>query len=227
MEQHHLHACPSHTSGIPSDCSCDKEVRHYVSLAKPVVLVAAVLLIGGLLTKSSSLISEGLHQLADSAESITNAFVSYFARRGDETSARKTGIRIGATLLLGAGLWIISEGFERTQSPHPVHGYMVFFALFGLIFTLFLRKKHHGAAREHHNENHILQDYHLMTDITINASVLIGGSIMWLKGGWYAIDGYLAVIIGIIVSTIAIGKLFGIKFLSHQHSHGGDCDHNH
>lgn len=234
MAHNHLDACPSLASGLSEDCSCDKEKEHYINLAKPVILVSALLYVGGILTGSGALISEATHQLFDSAESITNAIVSHFSRKWDEKRARWWGVKIGAILLLIAGHLIISDGLERIQNPSPVSGWMTLFAIAGISLTFWLRKKHHGALKEHHNVNHILQDWHFLFDLAINGSVLIGGTIMWLKGGWYFIDGYLMITIGVVVGILALARIMGIEFHTHdhgnkhtEHKHGHECNHKH
>lgn len=235
MAQGHLDACPSLApGGLPEDCSCGKEKKHYIDLAKPVIFVSILLIAGGLLTKSGALISEGIHQLFDSAESITNAIVSHYSRKWDEKRARWWGVKIGASLLLIAGYLIMRESIERIQNPSPVSGWMTLFAIAGISLTFWLRKKHHGALKEHHNVNHVLQDWHFLFDLAINGSVLVGGAIMWLKGGWYFIDGYLMITIGAVVSVLALARIAGIEFHTHDssddhegHGHGPECNHKH
>lgn len=234
MAQGHLEACPSLVSKVPGDCTCHKEKEHYISLAKPVILASALLFVGGALTGSGALISEATHQIFDSAESVTNAIVSHFSRKWDEKRARWWGVKIGAILLLIAGYLIISDGLERIQNPSPVSGWMTLFAIAGISLTFWLRKKHHGALKEHHNINHVLQDWHFLFDLAINGSVLIGGIIMWLKGGWYFIDGYLMITIGVVVGILALARIIGIEFHTHDHDddntkhhHGPECNHNH
>lgn len=230
----HLAACPANSTGLSEDCSCDKEVAHYLHLAKFPLIVSFTLLVGGALTGSGSLNSEGVHQLVDSFEGITNALVSYSARRGNEDLVREIGARTGAGFLLWAGVWIITEGLERIQDPQPVSGWMMAFAVFGFCMTFYLRDKHHHAKKEHINKNHIIQDWHFLLDLTINSAVLIGGAIMWLKGGWYFIDGYVETTIGIIASIFSIARIFGFKFHTHSdestphiHKDGEKCSHKH
>lgn len=235
--KHHLEACPSLKPGSTEACTCHKEHEHYIGLAIPVMLVSTLLFIGGALTGSGALYSEAVHQIFDSMESLTNAAVSRVARKGNEKFARWVGVKIGALLLIVASVvFIIPEGWEKIQNPQPVSPWMILFAFAGFRFTLWLRKKHHGAKKEHHNVNHRLQDWHFLADLGIDGSVIIGGTAMWILNGYYSIDGYLMMAIGGIVGLLGVLRIIGIELHSHahdegspthEHKHGEQCNRHH
>lgn len=227
--QFHLEKCPSHASGLSEDCSCAEEEKKYLSLAKLSFGIFGLELFGGVGTGSVALVSDALHVLIDGAESIVNAIVSRFSRNGgNEAMLRKLGGKISAMLLLVASAGIIYEGLERVSHPHEVAGYMVFIAIAGLGVNLYQRYLLWKAPKEHHNEQHFWQNWHLWGDISSSIAVIIGGVIMLFTDNLYWIDGVLSVGIGAWLVALTGAKLIGVELHTHKHEgHGPDCTHNH
>lgn len=220
VQINHLEACPSVISGAPKDCSCEKEVRHYLRLAKLSFSLFVFELLGGIFSGSMALVSDALHVLLDGTENIVSAIVSRLSLKGyDEKFVRDFGGKISALLLLFAGGGIIYEGFERMLNPHEVEWYMVLVAIIGLAVNLWQKSLHNEALEEHRNQTHFWQDRHLISDISASAAVVVGGLIMFFTEGLYWIDGVLSVGIGALIVFFTIAKLFGFELHKHDHAH--------
>ncbi len=228
--QHHLAVCPSNNTYSQEDCSCEKEVAHYLKLAKWSFGLFMFEFVGGLFSGSMALISDSFHVLLDGTENIVSAIVSKVARKHDnEEELRKIGGKISASLLLFAGGVIVYEGWERVLTPHKVEWYMTIIALIGLCVNLWQMNLHHGARAEHHNQTHVWQNWHLMSDIAASVAVIVGGIIMLVTETLYWIDGVLSIIIGILILVFTGSKLLGFEIHSHNHKHqnGDECNHRH
>ena len=226
MAQKHLDACPSLASGLSDDCSCDKEVSHYLILAKWSFGLFVFEFIGGLFSGSIALVSDSLHVLLDGTENIVSAIVSKLSRKHkNEKKMRMIGGRVSALLLLVASGVIVHEGWERIITPHEVEWYMTVIATIGLCVNILQMYLHQGVAEEHKNQTHLWQSRHLWSDISASIAVIVGGLIMSVSGGLYWIDGVLSIGIGILIMTLTVGRLLGVEF--HSHSHGAECRHKH
>lgn len=228
MAHNHLDACPSVASGLSKDCSCDKEVIHYLKLAKISFGLFLFELIGGLFSGSMALVSDSLHVLLDGTENIVSVIVSKLSRKHEnEKKMRMIGGRVSALLLLIAGGVIVHEGWERIITPHEVEWYMAVIATVGLLVNLLQMYLHQGVAKEHRNQTHFWQSRHLWSDISASIAVIVGGLIMSVSGGLYWIDGVLAVGVGILIMTLTGLRLLGVEVHSHSHGHGHECNHKH
>lgn len=228
MAHNHLDACPSVASGLSKDCSCDKEVIHYLKLAKISFGLFLFELIGGLFSGSMALVSDSFHVLLDGTENIVSAIVSKLSRKHEnEKKMRMIGGRVSAVLLLVAGGVIVHEGWERVITPHEVEWYMAVIATGGLLVNILQMYIHQGVAKEHMNQTHFWQSRHLWSDISASIAVIVGGLIMNVSGGLYWIDGVLAVGVGILIMTLTGLRLLGVEVHSHIHEHGSECGHKH
>lgn len=226
MAQNHLDACPSVASGLSKDCSCDKELSHYLKLAKISFGLFLFEFVGGLFSGSMALISDSLHVLLDGTENIVSAIVSKLSRKYEnEQRMRMIGGRVSALLLLIAGGVIVHEGWERIVTPEEVEWYMTIIATIGLVVNLLQMYLHQGVADEHKNQTHFWQSRHLWSDIATSVAVIIGGLIMFVSGGLYWIDGALSIGIGALIITLTVLKLLGIE--THPHIHEHECNHKH
>lgn len=224
MEKNHLSACPALGNGVNRDCSCDAEENHYLTLAKWSFGLFAFEIVAGRLSGSLALMSDAVHVVVDGTENFVSVIVSRSARQGDEARVRKTGAMISAVLLLFASVWIMYEGVERLTTPHEVSGYMVIFAIIGLVVNLWQKKIHREAPAEHRNITHVWQDWHLISDISTSVAVIIGGFIMLLADGLYWIDGLLSFGIGAWIAFFTLAKMLHFDFHSHPHAHDGKSD---
>lgn len=220
VQTNHLEACPSVRSGVSKDCSCEKEMKHYLRLAKLSFSLFVFELLGGIFSGSMALVSDALHVLLDGTENIVSAIVSRLSLKGyDEKVVRDFGGKISALLLLFAGGGIVYEGFERILNPHEVEWYMVIIAIIGLTVNLWQKILHDKALEEHRNQTHFWQNRHIISDISASVAVVAGGLIMFFAEGLYWIDGVLSVGIGALIVFFTIAKLFGFELHKHDHAH--------
>ena len=220
MAQHHLDTCPSLHSGIGSDCTCAKEVSHYLRLAKISFGLFVFEIVGGFFSGSMALISDAVHVLADGTENMINVIVSRLSRKSEnENTIRKIGGLISGWLLLLMGLWIIWEGWERYQNPHPVEWYMTLVAIIGLCVNVRQKWIHSKALPEHRNTQHFWQSWHLWQDIAASVAVIIGGLFMLSSNDLYWIDGVLSIAIGLLIVIIVGARLLGVSLHTHDHTH--------
>lgn len=225
MEQQHLGACPWLITGIQGDCSCDKEVAHYLKLATWSFGLFLFEFLGGLISGSVALISDSFHVLLDGTENIVSAIVSKLARKyAHEKKLRSIGGKISASLLFIAGVSIVHEGYERVIAPHRVEWYMTIIAIIGLSVNLWQLRLHHRAHKEHYNETHFWQNWHLISDAAASVAVVVGGGIMLILNDWYWIDGILSIGIGTLITILVSAKFFGVHL--HHHSTHNHCHHN-
>lgn len=227
----HLGSCPTNTTGLQGDCSCDKEAAHYLGLAKWSFGLFLFEFVGGIFSNSLALVSDSLHVLLDGTENILSVIISKLARKqGDEERLRRVGGKISAALLLVAGGLFAHEGYERILSPHEVEWYMTIIALIGLGVNWWQMHLHHHVADEHRNHTHFWQNWHLMSDIAASSAVVIGGAVMLVADGWYWIDGILSLVIGIVIMSLVGARLFGFKAHAHsgahaKHQNDSECNH--
>lgn len=230
----HLNKCPSITTGLTEDCSCGKEVAHYLNLAKWSFGLFLFEVAAGLFSNSMALVSDAFHVLADGTENMINVFVSHLSREGwNEETVRKVGGVASGLLLLFMGFLIIHEGWERYHEPHEVKWFMTFLAAVGLGVNLRQKWLHNQALPEHRNNQHFWQSWHLWSDIFASVAVIVGGIIMLISNDLYWIDGALSVAIGVWIVILVTAKLCGFEIHSHDHDHqhehhnGHKCDHKH
>jgi len=224
----HLEHCPAVVSGSSEDCSCDKEQLHYLKLAKISFGLFLFEIVGGWISGSMALMSDGLHVLMDGTENMISVLVSHLSRKGaDEKKIRSAGAKVSASLLFFIACMITYEGYERIITPHHVEWYMTIVAIIGLGVNLWQRKIHQGALHEHQNVTHFWQDLHLLSDIATSVVVIIGGLVMLISGKWYWIDGVLSLGIGILIMTFTGAKFLGFEVHTHHHEHGEGCHHHH
>lgn len=220
--QFHLNKCPSNTTGLTKDCSCETEVEHYLNLAKWSFGLFVFEFLGGLFSFSLALISDACHVLADGAENMINVAVSRLSRKnGNEEYVRKVGGIISGWLLFFMGTLIVHEGWERMLAPHEVKEYMVIFAIIGLGVNLRQKWLHNQSLPEHRNRQYFWQNLHLWSDVAASVAVIFGGLIMLISKGWYWLDGALSIAIGGWIITITAMRLFG------KNVHRCDEDHRH
>lgn len=228
MARDHLDSCPSLISGHPEDCSCKIEEGHYITLAKWSFGLFLFEVVGGFLSGSMALISDGVHVLADGTENIINIVVSRLSRKSEnEHDIREVGGMMSGSLLFGLGVWIIFEGWGRLIAPEKVEPFMVFFAFTGLLVNLRQQWIHSKALPEHRNKQHFWQSRHLWSDIGASIAVIIGGLLMLISNEFYWIDGMLSIGIGILIVVLTGAKLLGVELHHHDHAHCNENEHTH
>lgn len=147
--------------------------------------MAIVELIGGLITNSTAILSDALHDFGDSLslalgwylEKVSNkkgdAKFSFGYRRFSLLSAL-----INSVILLGGSIWILTEVIPRLMNPEAVHAQgMMYFAILGLVVN--------GASvlliRTGTSLNERVISWHLMEDVLGWLAVLIVSIVLQFK----------------------------------------------
>lgn len=216
--QNHITQCLYLKTGLDTDCRCGEEGSRYLRLARYSFGLFVFEFACGFLTNSMALISDALHVLVDGSESIVSFGAATVARNSsNEEKVRRFAGYISGGLLLLAAVSILREGVGRLFFPEEVSGWMVLFAMIGLVVNLRQMFIHRSAPDEHHNLTHWWQDKHIMSDTLASLGVVVGG-FMILATGWMIVDPIITIAIGIRILWM-IGERFRPDAVEHSHSH--------
>jgi len=224
VQNNHIAACQFLKTGQQSDCRCEEEVLHYMSLTMISFGLFLVELLGGIFFGSLALISDSFHVLVDGSESFVSMIVSKRARTStDEKMLHRRGGYLSAILLIGVALWIIViEAPDRVANPHEIQvGYMIMLGFVGLVANLFMYFMHINAHEEHKNETHWWQELHIVVDTGASVLVIFGGIAIWMTGVTI-IDPILSFFLGGLILFIALRRLLVKPSTGHDH-----CGHDH
>lgn len=180
------------------------ETRFILSLALTGVIFLAEL-IGGVLTRSLSLLSDAAHVFLD-------AFalgLSYVAIRlaalppNDRHTYGYHRMRVLAALANGATLLLVAfeifrEAIKRLSNPEPVlAGPMLIVAVIGLVVNVVVALVLRG--HDHHHDLNVQSAFlHVLGDALASVGVIAAGVVIALTG-WTVIDPLVSVLIGIII----------------------------
>jgi cobalt-zinc-cadmium efflux system protein len=147
--------------------------------------MAVVELIGGLLTNSTAILSDALHDFGDSLALGLGWYLEKVSnKKGDEKFSfgyRRFSLLaalINSFILIGGSIWILTEVIPRLMNPESVHAKgMMYFAIVGLIVN--------GASvlliRTGHSLNERVVSWHLMEDVLGWLAVLIVSVVLQFK----------------------------------------------
>jgi cobalt-zinc-cadmium efflux system protein len=186
----------------------DREKKLLLIFAFNVILMVLEL-VGGLISRSLSLLSDAGHMLTDSLA----VFLSYLAIRWGRLPAthRRTfgyhraeilvALANGVALLAIAG-YIFYEAFLRFFNPQEIRtGILLAVASVGFAGNLFGVFVLRGES--HDNLNVRSAFFHILADTLSSVGVIAGGVVIWLTG-WYLVDSLIGLIIGGIVLRGAV-----------------------
>ncbi len=166
--------------------------------------ITIVQVIGGLISNSLSLLSDALHNLADSS-AIFIAYVAEKVGRKKPTRSKTFGykrIEILAALfngivLISVSVYLFFEAYERFQNPEPIKGkLMLIIASFGLLANLIsVVILNRDKAK---NLNIKAAYMHLLGDTLSSVAVIGGGFAIWILE-IYWIDPVITVLVGIYI----------------------------
>ena len=198
----HSHGHHDHASHQHDYRAHDKSVL-MVSFIITVTMMAGEI-VGGLLTHSLALVSDGIHMfthafalglswgaivLASRPANIEKTFGYY---RVEVVAAFVNGLTI-----LFSAVWIVIEGVSRLITPEPVNiGATLIIAIAGLVVNLIT-----GAILlrgDQSNMNIRSSFLHMLTD-TLSSVAIIVGLIVIHYTGWQMIDPLLALIVAVII----------------------------
>lgn len=169
--------------------------------------MAIVELIGGLMTNSTAILSDALHDFGDSLalalgwylEKVSNkkgdAKFSFGYRRFSLLAAL-----INSVILIAGSIWILTEVIPRLMNPQSVHAEgMMYFAIAGLVVN--------GASvlliRTGHSLNERVISWHLMEDVLGWAAVLIVSIVLQFKD-----IPILDPILSLVITSIIVMNVF-------------------
>ena len=207
--EHHSHDVQEDGNHGHDDATHKHDYRAYdksILLTCFVITVTTMLaeIIGGLLTHSLALVSDGIHMfthafalglswgaivLASRPANMEKTFGYY---RVEVVAAFVNGLTI-----LFSAVWIVVEGISRLFTPEPVNvGITLIIATVGLVINLIT-----GAILmrgDQSNMNIRSAFLHMLTD-TLSSVAIIIGLIVIHYTGWLSIDPLLALIVAVII----------------------------
>jgi len=172
-----------------------------VGLTSAILIVEIV---GGVLTNSLALLSDGAHVFAD-IFALVLSWVAVYLSTLPATNKRTYGYHrteVFAAFINGSSLvvitaWIFYESIDRILHPEPVKSLaMLIVAIIGLVVNLIVALI---FIKESHDNLNVKSAFlHVIGDAMSSAGVIIGGIIMKLTS-WYLIDPILSFIIGFVI----------------------------
>lgn len=166
--------------------------------------ITIVQVIGGLVSNSLSLLSDALHNLADSS-AIFIALVAEKISRKKPTRSKTFGYKrieilaalFNGVILIAVSVYLFFEAYERFFNPEPIKGkLMLIVASFGLLANLvsvILLNKDKAK-----NLNIRAAYLHLLGDTLSSIAVIGGGLAIWIFEVYW-IDPIITVLVGIYI----------------------------
>jgi len=167
-------------------------------------------LVGGIMTNSLAIISDALHDLGDTI-SLGLAWilskVSEKKRSDSFTYGYKRfsllGALINAVILIGGGVWVISNAIPRIMNPEPTHvPGMIGIAILGIIANgLAVYKMKSGRSL-----NEKIVTWHLLEDVLGWAAILVVAVVMYFTN-LSILDPILSVLITLYILVNALKNM--------------------
>jgi len=180
-------------------CSCICEERRYWLVLGISLGIAALELVGGYISGSLALASDGGHVLVDALAAAVAITVARSVRmkKGSEAALRRRGGYMSSVLLAAVAATITWGAIPRLFSPPQITGYvMVAVATLGGLGNYV----QHRILREAH-ENHVTHQgihWHVLSDLWQSVAV-VAGAVAILLTGCQLIDPVLSLIIAGII----------------------------
>lgn len=166
--------------------------------------ITIVQVVGGFISNSLSLLSDALHNLADSS-AIFIAFVAGKISRKKPDVKNTFGYKrveilaalFNAVVLIAICIFLFLEAYQRFMHPEPIKGkLMLIVATFGLLANLI------SVIILHENKSHNLNIkaayMHLLGDTLSSVAVIAGGVAIWIFNvSW--IDPLITVAVGVYI----------------------------
>jgi cobalt-zinc-cadmium efflux system protein len=176
------------------------------------LLITIVEVIGGILSGSLALLSDALHNFADTSSLGVSLAARIVARRSPD---RRMTFGYGRAEIIGAfvnllslafvAVWLVKEAVERLADPQPIAlGPMLIVATIGLaanITTALLLRK---PSRDSFN---LKSAYvHILTDAMSSVAVILAGLLIAWRG-WLWVDPILSVAIAFYICYFSVSML--------------------
>lgn len=168
--------------------------------------------VGGLISGSLALLADGFHMFADATGIGLSLFAAWLSHR-PAPAQRTFGYQrveilaafFNALLLLGMGVFILYESYERFHSPEPIQAnLMLVIAIGGLIINIIAAKLLH---QDHEHNLNIKGAYlHVLGDLLGSVGAIVAGLCI-LFFGWYWADPIISSLISLLILFSAAGLL--------------------
>lgn len=213
MGHDHDHEHPAHDHSHGHDHGHGFGHHHHAHLTGRKLAIAfflsfgvlAVLLVGGLWSRSLALLADAGHVVTDIAALGLSWYATWQAARPADPRRtfgyHRTGILaalVNAVSLILIALWISYEAYERFYAPVAVHApVMLGAAAIGLLINLAIGL---GLKDEsEHNINVHSAFLHVMGDAAASGGVILGAIVIALTG-WHVVDPMLSVAIALFIA---------------------------
>ncbi|MBN2110801.1 MAG: cation transporter [Methanosarcinaceae archaeon] len=164
--------------------------------------------VGGVLSGSLSLLGDAGHMLRDVFSLLVSLGAIRISRSLEPTLTRTFGYHrveifaalLNGLLLIGVGLWIILEAYQRSLKPEPVESTMMLIvALTGLAVNVYVAFILHGS----HDLNVQSAFLHVLTDTFSSVAVIVAS--VWIYfTGQVIVDLVLSVLIAFFIMLTSI-----------------------
>jgi cobalt-zinc-cadmium efflux system protein len=191
----------AHAGATPAGGADDKRRLIAAILLTGVICVAEA--VGGLWAGSLALLSDAGHMLTDVSAQLISLFALLVAAR-PATDKKTFGYRrmeilaaLGnGVLLIGLAGFTLWTAAQRISAPPPVRtGIVMPVAAIGLVANGIAALLLHDARSLNVRGAYL----HILSDLLSSVAVLVGGAVMWWRGGLWAIDPALGLTIGLFV----------------------------
>ena len=170
------------------------------------ILITAVEFCGGAIAGSLSLVSDGFHNLGDSASVVLSYYAHRIANR-PQTRRNTFGFKraqiiaafVNSAFLLIISAILIVEAVGKLFKPEHTNGELMFLvaivgAAANLISALILNR---GSK---HNLNVRATYLHLLSDTLSSIGIIIGGILIQLYG-WYIVDPIVTILVALYIMS--------------------------
>ena len=201
----HAHTHGHHHAHSHSHSYADTTGKRLLATSLLNIIFTVVEIVGGIISNSLSLLSDALHNLADSS-AIFVAYIAHLLAKRKPTERKTFGFRrfeilaafLNSVVLIGICLYLFVEAYRRFRNPEPIDGLiMLVVAVAGLLANLAsVIILHHDKAR---NLNVKAAYLHLMGDTLSSVAVIVGGVCIWLWEDFYWLDPLITVAVGVYI----------------------------
>lgn len=176
------------------------------------LLITVVEVIGGILSGSLALLSDALHNFADTSSLAVSLVARVLARRTPDGRmtfgygrAEIIGAFVNLLSLAFIAVWLVKEAADRLADPQPIAlGPMLVVATIGLLANvataLLLRKPSQDSLN-------LKSAYlHIVADAMSSVAVILGGLLIAWQG-WLWVDPVLSVAIAVYICYFSVSML--------------------
>lgn len=212
---HSHHGHHHHGLGNPDEHPTVLSQRHFKMLRWVFGLTFLYLIVevwGGLVSGSLALLADGFHMFGDAGAIGISLFAQWYSHR-PAPAYRTFGYQrieiivafINALSLIGMGVFILIESYERFQNPVSIQApLMMGIATGGLIINIISASLLHGDHQ--HNLNVKGAYLHVLGDLLGSVGAIIAGVCIWLFH-WTIADPIISGVIALLIINSAVGLL--------------------